>query len=601
MSRTSNHAHPVTHTNGIASLDGDAADRGFQPPSMLGRSNSKESAASTFEISFHGNCPHCHHRHDKFPIRLFKNKKKHKRLQCAKCEKHLFGIGGNSTQTTLISQQTISRPGSWPSAAGESTDFHGCTDAQPSEQFKLTDGNLKTIAELSPAASVVPSAFGSRQPSQRSARPKESSRTSVLRPDASPSIAPTVLNEPPDLPYSTLQKDSAISGVQASPKTVKRVFTHSERLRNVKNKVESKVKTSVKKLIKKVKQINSRVREPLKPGHVRPTEGPPNSTNLHIGTIIPEQKAPSNDSRDRTADSIDQRHSTPQQAHGYISNEQTDNAVDSAPRDVSVFQTVRVTAADEESELSQEERAQQIAKRLERINAIRKEKTLHALASKKPKCECTDGCQCMKGGTESQSSGEGHRRSVDAMEFEPHRFAHGVEPPDGTASSGTIESRRLSTELPSDGRPDSSRRLDWVGLDERFINRRRRSSQDTGSSRVGGRVRPWSSFSTFVGSNDSSISLSSSAGFLGRQAAGSRPHTPLAQLNTRVAADDDQETDGPTPTQQSTTARWEIPIADSERVAHTIAPLLNAIETEPQDSIQTDHDGSPSTRTEDPS
>lgn len=62
------------------------------------------SFASVTTIALHGNCPHCRHWHNqvRFPL----NPVQYKRIHCQKCKKHWFSLGGNSTHTSLLSQET---------------------------------------------------------------------------------------------------------------------------------------------------------------------------------------------------------------------------------------------------------------------------------------------------------------------------------------------------------------------------------------------------------------------------------------------------------------------------------------------------------------
>ena len=191
--------------------------------------------------------------------------------------------------------------------------------------------------------------------------------------------------------------------------------------------------------------------------------------------------------------------------------------------------------------------------KLERIRSIRREKKLRANALQKPRCDCTEGCHCMRTDTASCSSGEGQSRPVHLADISPHLFPHGVESPEETQTSSTVESRRRSSDVSSDGRQHSPSRIELAGIGDRFSSERRRS---------GGRVRPVSSLSqapTAV-SNGSSISLLSGPAYIYRRPPGSRPSTPRLRVSHNGDPDpeEDGERGGPTPTQSNITTHWSM-------------------------------------------
>ncbi len=62
--------------------------------------------SGSFEIKLHGSCPRCHHWHDKFLVRLSRRSQAYTRVSCQHCSRPMFGLGGNSTRTSLLSQYT---------------------------------------------------------------------------------------------------------------------------------------------------------------------------------------------------------------------------------------------------------------------------------------------------------------------------------------------------------------------------------------------------------------------------------------------------------------------------------------------------------------
>ena len=62
---------------------------------------------SFYEIFYHASCKHCKHHHTALPVKLPKDPSKHFRLQCERCKHNISGFGLNSTQTTLVSEESL--------------------------------------------------------------------------------------------------------------------------------------------------------------------------------------------------------------------------------------------------------------------------------------------------------------------------------------------------------------------------------------------------------------------------------------------------------------------------------------------------------------
>ena len=58
-------------------------------------------------IPYHGNCAKCHHLHTSKAIILPIDRRKHERICCDACGYYMGGLGGNSTQVSLASVETI--------------------------------------------------------------------------------------------------------------------------------------------------------------------------------------------------------------------------------------------------------------------------------------------------------------------------------------------------------------------------------------------------------------------------------------------------------------------------------------------------------------
>ncbi|KAL1630273.1 hypothetical protein SLS56_005098 [Neofusicoccum ribis] len=60
----------------------------------------------TWDVRFHGSCPRCHHWHNRMTLRLSRLPGVYNGVRCENCSYKWFGLGGNSTHTSLVSQQT---------------------------------------------------------------------------------------------------------------------------------------------------------------------------------------------------------------------------------------------------------------------------------------------------------------------------------------------------------------------------------------------------------------------------------------------------------------------------------------------------------------
>lgn len=456
--------------------------------------SSQGSQTSVFETTFHGACPRCHRWYHKVTLRLFKNPRKHKRFRCTnpRCRRLLFGLGGTSTQTTLVSQETTSHRGSWDSAVGGPAGFHGCTDIG-------NDGNLGTIAELTPSQrSAV-----SRQASQRSAAAQHAASTPVQAPDNSPFV---------HLSHARAEEGTLPAKAGEEHGTNKRTSAPADR---------GKLRKIAKKFLGRVHAIRVRVSRPFQTGHqqFRNEESSRSSSN---GAIEDRGRELTTPSRQSVGIPVNSNQEHLRQASSVLKHVERANKVS------------------QENKITAEEKC-------ERIRRIRKEKTARERALHKPRCMCSEGCQCMKDAAHSRSSGEGQPRSVRTSEIEGHRFPTGVELPEETSSSSRTDSWRLSSNLSSDGRLQFPPQLELAGIGGRFAEERRRLSQETSSTRVGTRARPLSSFSQAptVISNESSISLSGSIANLLRRPAGSRPPTPQVHVNPDPEREEDNDHRGP--------------------------------------------------------
>ena len=103
-------------------------------------------------LLYHGTCGRCHHLHTAQPIDCISGIRsgQHQRIRCVKCKHHLFGLGSNSTQTTLASALTSS---SWENEM-DSTDETAvaCTNSRCSERSPSHAKSDEATASTSPPA-----------------------------------------------------------------------------------------------------------------------------------------------------------------------------------------------------------------------------------------------------------------------------------------------------------------------------------------------------------------------------------------------------------------------------------------------------------------
>ncbi|OCK84248.1 hypothetical protein K432DRAFT_133992 [Lepidopterella palustris CBS 459.81] len=109
--------------------------------------------AGFYQTRLQGSCPRCHHFHNRATLRLSRNPAVFNGIRCERCGHKWFSIGGNSTHTSLISQET---------SVPDTRDY----------EF-VRSGLLQTLRSMSavgsPTLSIVPEDRSpvSRQPSQR--------------------------------------------------------------------------------------------------------------------------------------------------------------------------------------------------------------------------------------------------------------------------------------------------------------------------------------------------------------------------------------------------------------------------------------------------
>lgn len=416
---------------------------------------------------------------------------------------------------------------------------------------------MKTIIEAGSSRGV------SREPSQRSAVRREQSQPAKQPPQNQSPVLHT--NE-------SSQRLSAAAQGKHHPGKTATITPDSGRF--------TKVKRHANRMLRKVKDIKTHLKKRTSSGFGpfakdRNTKVTTNVSTATLGKEATSMSKPTNGEP-----------STPSCGHRLSEQPQTETRSSTAALDVGPNSTYGDRHGDQIESLQEGMTAAN--EKVERIRLIRREKKLQAKALQKPRCKCTDACQCMQRETASRSSGEGQSRAVHPADIEPHRFPHGIQSPEGTQTSSTIDSRRMSSDVSFEGRQQSPTRIEFAGIGDGFGESRHGSSQG-----MNGRVRPHSSLSqapTAV-SNESSISLPSGPAYISRRPPNSRPQTPQLQVNHVGGFDDDEERGGPTPTQNNINSQWTRASAEDERAADTSSISLRVVADGARDRSLVNHVG----------
>lgn len=102
--------------------------------------------SGTWDVRFHGSCPKCHHWHNKMTLRLSRLPGVYNGVRCENCSYKWFGLGGNSTHTSLVSQQTRSLT--------LASDFSGPASSGPTGTGDASAGAATLITRLHSMSAV---------------------------------------------------------------------------------------------------------------------------------------------------------------------------------------------------------------------------------------------------------------------------------------------------------------------------------------------------------------------------------------------------------------------------------------------------------------
>ncbi|KAI9838134.1 MAG: hypothetical protein M1819_006290 [Sarea resinae] len=308
--------------------------RTFSNPS---RSDTNISRTSTFETVLHMSCQKCHHWHDRVPILLSRNANQHFRIRCTKCHGQLFGIGGNSTQTTLVSQQTdLDGP--------EEKQFSQRVGPTCSNQAAILPlvsratvlGSLSSISERPPTLDAVPNNCNPRQLSGSRPSSREGHTLSVAGGES----------------FNTKRRGS--NGITRSH--------FSENGHNVTSFIDKRfgvLRRAAKRLLRRIRKADFRI---SKPASTEKAIG--DSGQINIRSAGAHDKALPTAADHSTANHGSQSHDAPKASPSMNRGAETPN--------------------EQANALPQS-----------RIAIMRREKTLQKLALQRATCKCDTNCHCM--------------------------------------------------------------------------------------------------------------------------------------------------------------------------------------------------------------
>ena len=426
------------------------------------------------EVPYHGSCPRCHHLHTSVLVAFPLDPGVHTRFKCEDCNHQMFGLGRTSTQTTLASVESTRKRNSSETPNG--TCFNRPTPppssriepVASSEQSNYLD-KLSTISEVnSPAprsrsTSEIPPQSG---PTKRPLDVSTKSYPSPPRPiEGGHSWHSDLLGPPRQTEQHKSGNVKPGYGVKQWAR--KRLFGRSRLLR-----IPGLAWINRKSSKETSPEFQTTMRVPIV-GHAQ-TGLDPESTS-GVGT----SDVPALESRDL---------STP--AATFQAGEHSIS-----------FSELQEAPANREN-LPQTPQEVLPRTKEERIKIKRKTETLKRKAMEQPKCECTDGCHCMKSSQRSSFTSNDKRTSPGNVQVPPHSLDHILDPSES------------SSEGPSFPLPGSLAALE--GLGSHLGTERSLSSSAENSSTVAESSRAPSRLSQHTAVDGSTVSVTRRPASLGR-------------------------------------------------------------------------------------
>ncbi|MCJ1231240.1 hypothetical protein MMC12_007917 [Toensbergia leucococca] len=435
-------------------------------------------SCDTIELSYHGNCPKCHHQHTNIPFRFFRDLKKHTRFECKVCKHLMFGIGRTSTQTTLASIESRSpRPSydSLTSSRGNSrTCFNGPTKS-PSQTVPDIGSQCSNVFAIRGSygnSGLHSPSLSASGPIPLKAAPLDQENTeSFLEP-------PTLRNgSNPDHDHETHGDSQTEIQSRSTPKRfrtiwakVTRVFRKPEILRGSVSRLRSRAapstsrNTTPRKLTPRKNLNDAEVSVSMEPPMIQTRGTLRDNPTVEGGTAVP---FPTSLAFDDNLPLVPEAEENRTSGHAGHPDEFFETQLDL------------------------------VKHKHDRIRNIRREKTLKNNARRKPRCACHHDCHCKRGSSDSNHPSDGQRDPIAALDIADHTLQSLIGPPIEDQSHESGDSR-------SSWGPPGLEPL--AGLGRHFPLADRSSSAENSNS-TADRRDGVSQGTTVFGSTRSSISL----------------------------------------------------------------------------------------------
>ena len=377
-----------------------------EPASMGSPDN--DHSNNIIEVSYHGSCPKCHHLHTSVPFAFPLDPSMHTRFKCKDCSHQMFGLGRTSTQTTLASiESTCKRSSSEQARSPSRTCFNRPTSSHglriepvaPSDQSNALD-KLSTISEAhSPAprsrstSDIPPQPGFPPRPNNVPAEPGFGSQLHIAG-----SNLPCSDTLEPFVQIEEHKSTNLRRGYGVKQWAKKRLFGRSGALGIPGLGLQVHVKITRKPSKKASPELQSTTHTPAVE-HPQPGISPDIISRIGTGDVpIPDP-------------------------HGSYAPAAV------FPGRGSVASRSGFQGASENRENLPAD-SQEVLPRTkeERIKIKRKTETLKREAMEQQKCECTDGCHCMKFSQKSSFTSNDRAASARNIDVPPHPLDHFLDP-----------------------------------------------------------------------------------------------------------------------------------------------------------------------------
>ena len=369
-------------------------------------------------LPFHGSCSRCHHLHTNKPLRYFLNFRNHLRFKCEHCDRDMFGLGNNSTQTTLASQETLSPRSSWQIPPGPtSIPRVFTTDLEPIRLARQSQ-DLGTIAEsISLDGRSVDGAHRSASASLAE-RITEPGDGDASRPQSVTVIGPS-------------SADGSVANVRSSEDTL---GSDNQPQLGIPPRRFRKWKDRITRWIGRWRGTKIEVTFPMHQGY--PTlkvSREPTRENTRKTVCQVTQSQPTQAEQTTTMLSTSQTHTS--QA---TSSTPTPTADETHSRD----EQQAAGPSDGAAETVEDETSVRAIKR-ERIKAQRREKTKKSKAMENI-CQCPEECHCRQPTHDSSIDSRSRRHSISTSDVPSYPLSHIWADMEGDTNSDSTHGHRRS-------------------------------------------------------------------------------------------------------------------------------------------------------------